>query len=81
MIWVGIIGDIIVGPWIVSDGTEITADVYIDFRKEHLESWLKQNKESLSGEPPYLCNIILLRIQSIKLQSSCRNLASVNLRR
>ena len=44
MIWAGIIGGIMVGPWRVPDGTEITADAYIAFLKEYLESWLKRHK-------------------------------------
>ena len=44
MIWAGIIGGIIVGLWRVPDGTKITADAYIAFLKEHLESWLKKQR-------------------------------------
>jgi len=44
MIWAGIIGGIMVGPWRVPEGTKITADAYIAFLKEHLESWLKRQR-------------------------------------
>ena len=72
MIWAGIIGGIMVGPWRVPDGTKITADAYIAFLKEHLESWLK-SKESPSGEPSYLCKIMLLCIQRRKIRGTSKN--------
>lgn len=36
MVWVSIIGDIMVGPWKVSDGVKMSADAYIAFLNEHL---------------------------------------------
>ena len=42
MIWAGMIDDIIVGPWRVSEEKQITAETYIAILKEHLESWFKR---------------------------------------
>ena len=39
--WGAIIGNELVGPSRVADGVKITVKLYIDFIKEHLESWHK----------------------------------------
>lgn len=44
MIWGGIIGKTLVGPWRVPDGVKMTADAYIAFMKEHLEPWMKRQR-------------------------------------
>lgn len=44
MIWAGIIGGTLVGPWRVPDGVKMTAVAYINFLKEHLEPWLKKQR-------------------------------------
>lgn len=49
MIYAVIIGGIMVGRRRVPDSIKITADAYIVFLKEHLESWLKKSKNSLSN--------------------------------
>ena len=41
MIWAGIINDIMVRPWRVSEEKQITAETYIPILKEHLEPWFK----------------------------------------
>ena len=42
MIWAGIIDDIIVGPYKVSEVVKITAETYIAFLNLHLEPWFKR---------------------------------------
>lgn len=44
MIWAGIIGGIMVGPWKVPDGVKMTADNYIAFLREHFEPWFKKQR-------------------------------------
>ena len=46
MFCAAIIGNELVGPFRVADGVKITAKLYIDFIKEHLEPWYK--KKNLS---------------------------------
>ena len=40
MIWAGIIGDELVGPFRVPDGLKLTAATYCEFLKTALEPWL-----------------------------------------
>ena len=42
MIWVGIIGGIMVGPWKVLDSIKMTAHSYLVLLREHLEPWFKK---------------------------------------
>ena len=44
--WAAIIGNELVGPFRVVDSVEITAKLYINIMKEHLEPWHK--KENLA---------------------------------
>ena len=42
MLWAGIIGDKVLGPWRIPEGTKITSNVYINFLKKNFEPWLKR---------------------------------------
>lgn len=44
MVWAGIIGGRLVGPWKVPGGVKMTADAYISFLKDHLQPWLKRQR-------------------------------------
>lgn len=54
MIWPGIIIGIMVDPWGIADGRKITTDVYIDFLKQHVISWLKMQRFSFRGTIVYM---------------------------
>ena len=44
MIWAGIIGGVLVGPWRVPEGVKMTAATYIAFLQQNFEPWFKKQK-------------------------------------
>ena len=56
MIWAGIIGDELVGPFRVPDGLKLTAATYCEFLKTALEPWLDDLPLSrLKSERQFSC--------------------------
>ena len=44
MIWAGIIGRVLVGPWRVPVGVKMTAETYTAFLLQNFETWFKKQK-------------------------------------
>ena len=69
MFWEAIIGNELVGPFKAADGMKATAELYINFIKEHFVSW-QWKKNLLFGirwYPRMIMPCLMLQVSSLNI--------------